>query len=633
MTDTITEVVPAWTEDDLSRSVYERFHRVAAAVPDLTAVADASGRDLSFRELARVSLAAARDVLSLCEPGSKVGLLSDLSVGTIAGLFGISAAGGAYVPIDSTEPAGKAGDKIESSGATVMVLTPGLEQLAREMAPHCRQVIVDIEARAGESPELPDISPDDHFNLIFTSGSTGQPKGVVQTHRNVLFDTSASSALFPIRLDDAFGLAIPLTFGASVSDVMGALLNGARLELFDVKAHGIEAMAGWMADRDITVTHLVPTVIRRWLSSVRGPGRYPKMRMIRAGGEPLFSADLDLFSSKFQSGYLRNGLGTTETYLVASAVYAPGDTIDTPIVPIGDPAPGRRVTIVGADGRRVPDGEVGEIHVTSAYLSPGYWNDLEGTAASYVDADDGSGERTYRTGDLGRVREDGQLEHLGRVDDMVKVAGQRVHLTNIETTISSLVGVKESSVAAKRDESGDTRLVAYVVVSEDFPGASQARARLVGRLPAHMVPSRFIVLDSLPTLPFGKVDRRALALRDDEGDTTGIEHRAPRNETETALAEAAAAALGIDSVGIDHDLFGLGLDSLSAVQVVARVREALGVRLAIDALFENPTIATLAEALENEVGESTPSDLESLLADLEEIGESGAREVLDTGPR
>ena len=633
MTDTVTEVAPAWTEEDLSGSVTGRFYRVAAALPDRTAVADASSRALTFGELASISSGVAGDVLSLCEPGSKVGLLSDLSVGTIAGLLGIAAAGCAYVPVDSTEPPGRAGDKITSSGAAVMVLTPGLEQIAAEMAPHCRQVIVDIEAKPGDPPALPSVTPDDHFNLIFTSGSTGQPKGVVQIHRNVLFDTNASNTIFPIGLDDAFGLAIPLTFGASVSDVMGSMLNGARLELFDVKVHGIEAMAEWMADREITVTHLVPTVIRRWLSGVHQPGRYPKMRMIRAGGEPLFRNDLELFSSRFDSGYLRNGLGTTETYLVAAALYGPGDTVDTPIVPIGEPAPGRRVSIVGDDGRPVPDGEVGEIHVTSAYLSPGYWNDPVGTAASYIDPGDGSGERTYRTGDLGRLRDDGQLEHLGRVDDMVKVAGQRVHLTNVETVITSLVGVREASVAAKRDESGNTRLVAYVVVNEDFPGVSQARGLLSGRLPAHMIPSRFVVLDSLPTLPFGKVDRRSLALRDEEDEASEVEFRAPRTETEEALAAAAAAALGVETVGVDHDLFGLGLDSLSAVQIVARVRGALGVGLAIDAIFENPTIASLARALEGAVGESAPSDLESLLSDVEQIGESGAREVLDTGRR
>ena len=148
-----------------------------------------------------------------------------------------------------------------------------------------------------------------------------------------------------------------------------------------------------------------------------------------------------------------------------------------------------------------------------------------------------------------------------------------------------------------------------------------------------MVPSRFVVLDSLPTLPFGKIDRRALVLRDDEGESSEVEFRGARNETESALAVAAAAALGVDAVGIDHDLFALGLDSLSAVQIVARVRGALGVGLAVDAIFENPTIASLAEALDGDVGESAPSDLEALLAEVEQIGESGAREVLDTGRR
>lgn len=623
---------PAWTEADLSGSVADRFYAVARAIPDRVAVTDTSSTTLTYHELAGASRVVASDVLAPWGPRGNVALLSDLSVGTIAGMLGIVAAGAAYVPVDSTEPAARVAEKVAASGADVIVLTPGLEGLAGDIAPGCRQVIVDVAASPTAAADLPVVGPTDPFNIIYTSGSTGRPKGVVQVHRNVLFDTSASNSLFPVGVEDRFGLVIPLTFGASVSDVMGALLNGARLDLFDVKALGVEAMADWMEEREITVTHLVPTVLRRWLSGVEGSGRYPAMRLIKAGGEPLFRSDLELFGSRFDSGRLRNGLGTTETYLVAAAFYDPGDRVDSSIVPIGEAAPGRKVTVVGEDGGEVAPGEVGEIHVRSAYLSPGYWNDPDATATSYIDHDDGSGERTYRTGDLGRIQGDGGLEYLGRVDDMVKVAGQRVHLTDVETVISALEGVREASVVAALDESGDTRLLAYVVAGEGFAGPTRARSLLSGRIPAHMVPARLVVLESLPTLPFGKVDRRALALRDDRADSPAVEYREPRNEVESALALAAAAALGIDRVGIDDDLFSLGMDSLSAVQIVARARGALGVGLAVDAIFENPTISSLAAALADDTVD-VAGDLESLLAEVEEIGEPGARSIIDTGRR
>lgn len=623
----------AWTEQDLAGSVNDRFAKVVAAVPERIAVADNSGKALTYEELAGVSASVAGSVMSTCSPGDKVALLSDLSVESIAAMLGITAAGCGYVPVDWTEPVARAGKKLVDSGASLIVLSPGLETLAAEMAPQCRQVVVNV----GEHPPdgsilFPASSPDAHFNLIYTSGSTGQPKGVIQNHRNVVFDTHASISLTPIDLADRFGLVIPLTFGASVSNVAGALLNGARLDLFDLKSHGVDAMAVWMRERRITVTHLVPTILRRWLSSVDQTGLYPDLRLIKAGGEPVFPSDLELFSSRFGPGcLLRNGLGTTETYLVAAAFFAPGDSVASSLVPVGEPAPGMSVAVVGPDGDVVATGEVGEILVTSSHLSPGYWQNPEATDASFTIASDG--QRTYRTGDLGRIRPDGQLEHLGRVDDMVKVMGQQVHLTDIEKAISELEGVCEACVVPKRDQKGGTRLVAYVVVAEVFGGSAAARARLSDRIPAHMVPARFVVLDSLPTLPFGKIDRGALGASDNWDDPVANEYREPRNEVESALASAAAAALGVERVGIDDDLFFLGLDSLSAVQLVARARDVVGEVLTAGAVLENPSISSLSEALGDAPNESFTVDLETLLAEVEEIGESGARGVLDSGRR
>lgn len=623
----------AWVDQDLAGSVNARFARVVAAVPERIAVSDHSGKTLTYRELSAVAERIAGSVLSASSSGDKVVLLSDLSVESIAGMLAITAAGCAYVPVDWTEPVARAGKKIIDSGATLIVLSPGLEPMATEMAPHCRQIVVDVDGvEPDNSYPTPVVSPAAHFNLIYTSGSTGQPKGVIQNHRNVVFDTQASTSLFPIDLNDRIGLVIPLTFGASVSDVAGALLNGARLDLFDLKSHGVDEMATWMSDRRITITHLVPTILRRWLSNVAGRGMYPDLRLIKAGGEPLFPSDLELFSSRFGPGsLLRNGLGTTETYLVAAAFFAPGDDMEASVVPVGTSAPGRSVAVVGPDGNVVAPGEVGEILVTSAHLSPGYWNDPDATEASFLAAE--NGQRTYRTGDLGRIRADGQLEHLGRVDDMVKVMGQQVHLTDVENAISELEGVREACVVPKRDQKDNTRLVAFVVVTTGFAGSDSLRSQLSGRIPAHMVPARFVVLDSLPTLPFGKVDRGALGSREGWDDNLESEYSEPRDDVERALASAAAAALGVERVGIDDDLFSIGLDSLSAVQLTARAREVVGESLTAGAVLENPTIASLSQAVRNAPKESFALDLETLLGEVEEIGETGARGILDSGRR
>ncbi|MEX2132744.1 MAG: AMP-binding protein, partial [Acidimicrobiia bacterium] len=175
----------AWTEQDLAGSVNERFAKVVAAIPERIAVADNSGKTLTYAELAAVSASVAGSVLSASSPGDRIALLSDLSVESIAGMLGITAAGCGYVPVDWTEPVTRAGKKLIDSGASLIVLSPGLESLAAEMAPHCRQVVVNVDDRPPDrSIQSPAISPDAHFNLIYTSGSTGQPKGVIQNHRN-----------------------------------------------------------------------------------------------------------------------------------------------------------------------------------------------------------------------------------------------------------------------------------------------------------------------------------------------------------------------------------------------------------------------------------------------------------------
>jgi acyl-coenzyme A synthetase/AMP-(fatty) acid ligase/acyl carrier protein len=490
-------------------------------------------------------------------------------------------------------------------------------------------VVVDLDARSDSGTTLPQLGPETHFNLIYTSGSTGVPKGVVQNHLNVLFDARATTSVFPISSRDTFGLVIPLTFGASVSDVAGALLNGASLELFDLKTLGMDVMARWMAERRISITHLVPTVLRRWLSAPIETG-YPDMRLIKAGGEPLLRSDFELFkSAPFPADCrLRNGLGTTETYLIADAIYGPSDEVEDPVVPVGTPAAGRAVTGVDEEGREVPRGTVGQIEVTSAYLSPGYWNAPESTTAAFR-SESGTGQvRTYTTGDLGRIRDDGQLEHLGRVDDMVKVMGRRVHLSEIETRLLDISGVREAAVVPATADGGDVRLIAYVVADDDFAGSAAARSSLHEILPSHMVPVHISRLESLPTLPFGKVDRRALAALEPDLEDNRADYRAPADEIESVLASTAANVLGIEKVGVDDDLFDLGLDSLSAVQLVTRARSSLEAGLAIEMVFEHSTVAALAETIRSAEKARPAGDIESILSEIEELGEQGARSML-----
>lgn len=627
-------LVPAWTKDDLDRSATARFARVAGAVPERLALAGTSDSGFTYRELHAEVLLLAAEILDRIGPGpGYVGLLADLSPEAVVGMLAILSARKAYVPIDPTEPASMAQAKIENA-LVRLVLAPGsLRKAASDLVGIKGSVLVLDGKRSKQvPPEMTQVGPDDHFNLIYTSGVTGGPKGVVQTHRNVVFDTQASSEIHLTTPDDQYGLVVPLSFGASVSDVMGALLNGAALHVLDLRREGIDAMAVWMRERSITVTHMVPTVFRRWMAALGADDQYPAMRSIKVGGEALLHPDFEAFCRHFDDAcILRNGLGTTETYLIATNLLRRSDAPQDKILPVGKAVLGRTLAIVDADRTPVGPGEVGQIAVTSRYLSPGYWRDQDATDRAYFSNPAGGDQRTYLTGDLGRIRPDGLLEHLGRMDDMVKIRGQRVNPAEVETVLLALPGVAEAAVIAQPTENGDNRLVAYIVAAGRLPSVSELRAELAVRLPPHMIPSTFVPLDELPILRFGKVDRRSLPQPGGLRPDLDVDYVAARTDNEDAIAGVAAALLGIGRVGVNDDLFDLGLDSLVATQLIGRVGDLLGVRLPLDSVFASPTVAGLAARIEDRSDATATGDLESILKELEALDEDQARDQLVNG--
>lgn len=627
-----SEPIPAWTEADHESGVFDRFLRAVEAAPDHVAVLDESGTALTYRELEAAARSLAGTLLDRLGPGpGQVGLLAPLQVESIIGMMGIIAAGKAYVPVDPAEPVEVARRKLNDADAPLVVTPVSHSRLADTLhGGEGTTVGVSTEGRHGGAPaSLPGVRPSDLFNLIYTSGSTGRPKGVVQTHRNVLFDTDASTRMMPVGQADVFGLVVPLTFGASVSNVAGAILNGATLDLFDVKRSGIDAMASWAQDHGITVTHLVPTVFRRWMQTVGASRRYPSMRMIKAGGEPLLRHDLEAFADVFDEGcILRNGLGTTETYLIAAELLTPFDRADGPIVPVGRAALGRSVEIVDMERQRVPLGETGEIAVTSRYLSPGYWHNPEATAAAFASDAHDPDLRTYFTNDLGRIRDDGRLEHLGRMDDMVKVMGQRVELSEVEAALLSVSDVKETAVVATAAGDGTIRLVAYIVPMAGMPTNEGLRNTLAKTLPRHMIPSRFIEMTALPTLRFGKIDRRALPDPDLLDDRDREANTEPRTPLESEIAAASAAILGLEGVGVDSDLFDLGLDSLSATQLVTHLNDKLDLHMTVEWIFDHPTVAAMAAVPTDEKRPEQVLDLASVVSALEDLDDEAVSKLL-----
>jgi acyl-coenzyme A synthetase/AMP-(fatty) acid ligase/acyl carrier protein len=522
---------------------------------------------------------------------------------------------------------------LADSQTRLIITSRNYLSLAREVAPDAARLLELDALDAGLSEQnvrIP-IQPDGLFNLTYTSGSTGQPKSVLQTHRNILHNSRETTHLLKFTREDRFALIMPITFGASASDIFGALLNGAALLPYDLKTQGMAEFLQWLRHERITVYHSVPTVYRHVLGMLGDRETLPDVRIIELGGEPVLKYDIDLFKKHFSDHcVLMNDLGTTETYLATAYLVDKATVITSPTVPVGYPLNGRHVFILNDSRRRVSAGEIGQIAVKSRYLSPGYWRRPDLTEAAFLPHTEGGEERTYLMGDLGRQGPDGCLEYLGRKDDMVKIRGQRVDIAEVETALLNLDAVSEAVAIARKSSIGDSRLVAYLIPTRQAPNVSDLRKALAQKLPDHMIPSSFVMMKRFPLLPFGKVDRRALPQPDGSRPNLGVSYVPPHTHTQPSLADLFAEVLGLDQVGIYDNFFELGGDSLMATQLAMRIQAEFQVDIPIAALFETPTAAGLAElVIKGQLDTLQDDELDHILAELQALTDEEAQHILD----
>ncbi|NVE01900.1 non-ribosomal peptide synthetase, partial [Massilia sp. BJB1822] len=455
-------------------------------------------------------------------------------------------------------------------------------------------------------PERAGQRPDHLAYVIYTSGSTGRPKGVMIAHVNAVnlicwggewFDRYLQQTLAStsINFDLAvFELFVPLSFGKSVR-VVRNIVNAAT------------GLSG------VTLLNTVPSAMRAVLSS----GRLPEsVQMVNLAGEPLKESLVsDIFSGS-QVEVVANLYGPTETTTYSSWITFERQRGFLPV--IGRPIANTQIYILDRHGVPAPLGVAGEIHIGGIGVARGYLKRLELTAERFITDPFSAapGARLYKTGDLGRWLADGNVEYLGRNDFQVKVRGFRIELGEIEAALAACAGVGEAMVIAREDQPGDQRLVAYFTAQEGAvlePGA--LRAALAAQLPEYMVPAAFVTLEAFPMTPNGKLDRKALPAPE-QGALASRTYTAPQGEVEAALAAIWQELLGVERVGRDDHFFELGGHSLLAVQLVSRIRQALGVELPLRILFIHATLAALAVAASQAQG--------AILTPIKPIARDGA---------
>ncbi|HEX3529114.1 MAG TPA: amino acid adenylation domain-containing protein, partial [Thermoanaerobaculia bacterium] len=601
--------------------LHELFERQAARTPDAVAVSGDRGH-VSYGELDCRANRLARFLRDVrgggVGPEVTVGLLVERTPALVTAILGVLKAGGVHVPFDPTYPRERLALLAEDANVLVILTEDALAaRLPAELWESCRVVRLDADwpqiARRLPTPLEPAAASGNAAYITYTSGSTGKPKGVVITHGTAVDFTLGPAASLGLDATDRVLQFSALSFDLTIEEIFPVLAVGGQVVLRDpaelATTHGLMRA---LTEEAVTTVELPTAYWHDWVFELQRSGeRLPaSLRRLLTGTERVLPERVDAWRT--MGVPLFHLFGVTEAtinstlHVVEPAVHA---TPTGAQLPIGRPSAGRRVYVTDGELREMPLGVTGELALGGG-LARGYLGRPDLTASKFVPDPFGGGwgERLYLTGDLARWLADGNLIFLGRRDWQVKVRGFRIELGEVEAALAALPEVREAVVMARQFAShasgaGDQRLVAYVVTEEgEATSPAGLRARLATTLPPHMVPSYFVSLPALPLLANGKVDRRALPAPEEMDAGIGDERgAAPRTPAEEVLAGLWSDLLGaglVGSVGREDDFFARGGHSLLATQLVSRVRTAFGIELPLRAVFEHPTVAGLAQEIE-----------------------------------
>jgi len=580
-------------------SIPKRFAQIVARQANRMAVS-AGSTEWTYAELDQRSNALATQILERSDTKSEpVALLMQHDAALIAAILAVLKAGKIYLSLDPIDSIERLAAMLADSRAGLLIADQTNAALADSLAAGPLPILPlpdDFVALSAQT-NFPAVSPKACASLMYTSGTTGVPKGVWQDHNGTIHDTDVYSELIQLTPDDRLSLLTSCSFAASSTALFGALLNGATLCPFHVRSQGIERLAFWLRERGITIYHSVPTVFRQLTRAASDNETFANLRLIRLGGEPVFRGDVEVFRQRCSDDCrLMNALSSTETGLICAAMIDKHAVLPNGRVPVGRAVRDVDVFLVNEQGRPVENSSDGRIAVRSAYLRQGYWRRPDETAEKFRMDPRTPGTRIFVTNDLGRFLPDGNLEHLGRADRVVKIRGLRVDLSEVEAALRATNLVEEALATAMQTQSDGYRLVTFIVPHRKTDGSAHAWRRALQQ--SLLVPSRFVILRELPVLASGKIDRAQLSERAAQ---TLAEEDQPRSDAsdvlELQLVRIWEKVLGLDAVGTTDDFFALGGDSLAAATMLAAVEKFFGVNLPVSILLETPTIQKLANVI------------------------------------
>lgn len=594
-------------------NIVNEFKIVVENFPMNVAIKD-KNRELTYMELDQESTRVASELRrNGIKKGEFVSIFLKRSVDTIVSILGILKAGGAYVALDPTHPEDRNRYIINDTKSPFLLTNSELYEETCKLNVKSKTVLIDQLDNEGEEFKI-DINENDLAYVIYTSGTTGNPKGTLLRHVGVLNLSEWIQTEYNINPNDTLLQFATFSFDASVYETFVSLFNGSTLYLIDDEDRMSSEHFIQTVDREnITVITALPTIFFNQLSKYakqNGLTSIGKVRSIGVAGELLTGEVVRNFKKQFGTEtVLYNLYGPTET-TVAASFYRTPDVIDETVysVPIGKETKGTKLYVVNENGERCIPGETGELWIASKGISVGYLNNLEKTNEVFIKnpfSDDFEG-MVYKSGDLVKELEDGNLEFVDRKDTQVKIRGHRIEIAEIENRLSQIKGIDDGIVVVEESD-GDKLLKAFYTSNQELNGSFIIN-ELKKNLTSYMIPSKIKQIPSIPFAPTGKVDRKKLSLIEADNVFLGTDIVNPRNEVEETILNAWKEVLNIEGIGVTDSFFEVGGHSLKIIAVLALLKKTYK-HLRISDFFELKTVEKLANKAMNSIKESTLKEI------------------------
>jgi amino acid adenylation domain-containing protein len=605
------------------KCIHNLFEEQVEKTPNAVAVVYEK-QNLTYRELNNRANQLAHYLQALgVKPEVRVGICVERSLLMVVGILAILKAGGAYVPLDPAYPSERLEFMLKDVQASILLTQT---HLCEQLLPIHNQTVVNLDsdweiiAQYKEDNLSNEVNPENLAYIIYTSGSTGTPKGTEVPHRSIL---GFMFGVDYIHLDaqQIWLQHSSISWDALTLELWPPLLYGGRCILYPGKIPTPVGLSQIIQAQKVNILWLTSAFFNLIIDTI--PQGLSGVKQLLIGGESVSVPHVRRALELLPETQIINAYGPSECTVFTCCYPIPKQLAENVhSIPIGKPIGDRTVYLLDRDLHRVPIGVPGEVYVGGVSVARGYLNQPTLTHEKFIPNPFIEGDTLYKTGDLVRRLPDGNLEFLGRIDTQVKIRGFRIELEEIEAVLNQHSDIKQVVAIVREDEPGNKYLVAYLLTTDNPPTASTLRNFLKEKLPDYMIPAAFVFLEEFPLTPNGKINRRALPAPDASQRNLEVDFVAPRTPTEQELATIWAEVLKLKQVGIHDNFFELGGHSLLATQVISRLREAFCLDFPLRYLFENPTIAELAQKIiEEQIEQAENDDLTRILGEVEQLSE------------